>query len=220
FLGWNLYPGWYGKTNGMADFSSHLDSLRLTSQHGGFCVSEYGAGANIYQHEQYPVQPVTTNQWHPEEWQAIVHENEWVILKSKPYVWATFVWCMFDFTSPTRHEGGVPGRNDKGLVTADRQVKKDAFYFYKANWSEEPTLYITDRRFTERTNAVTDVKIYSNAKKVELFINGISQGKHNNGTNCIFVWKNAKLSPGENRVETQAERNGKKLSDSCDWDLK
>jgi beta-galactosidase len=50
-------------------------------------------------------------------------------------------------------------------VSYDRKTKKDAFYFYKANWSDEPTLYITSRRFTERTNAVTDVKVYSNANK-------------------------------------------------------
>ena len=81
---------------------------------------------------------------------------------------------MFDFGVSTRNEGGVRGRNDKGLVTYDRKIKKDAFYFYKANWSDEPVIYITSRRFTERTNAVTDVKIYSNAKTAELLLNGTS----------------------------------------------
>ena len=110
--------------------------------------------------------------------------------------------------------------NDKGLVTRDRKTKKDAFYFYKANWSDEPVLYITSRRFTERTNAVTDVKIYSNAKEVELSLNGNSQGKRNDGTNGVFVWKNVTLSPGENQIEARAERDGKNLNDSCVWALK
>ena len=96
-------------------------------------------------------------------------------MKNRPFVWGTFVWNMFDFAVASRHEGGVLGRNDKGLMSCDRKTKKDAFYFYKANWSDEPVLYITSRRFTERTIAVTDVKIYSNAKKVELFVNNISQ---------------------------------------------
>ncbi len=73
---------------------------------------------------------------------------------------------MFDFASAHRREGDTPGRNDKGLVTYDRKVRKDAFYFYKANWSDEPVVYITDRRFTERTEAATDVKIYSNCDRV------------------------------------------------------
>ena len=126
---------------------------------------------------------------------------------------------MFDFAVSTRHEGGIPGRNDKGLVTYDRKTKKDAFYFYKANWSDEPTLYIASRRFTERTNAVTDVKVYSNAGKVELLLNGKSKGKLGNGTNGVFIWKDVQLQSGENQVTAKAERDGKKLSDSCVWTL-
>jgi beta-galactosidase len=219
-LGWNFYPGWYSGWGPMDDFGKLLDKHRNDSQHGGFCVSEYGAGANVTQHEQNPKHPKTDGQWHPEEWQSFVHETAWAAMEKLPYVWGTFVWNMFDFAVSTRHEGGVPGRNDKGLVTYDRKIKKDAFYFYKANWSDEPVLYITSRRFTERTNAVTDVKIYSNAKKVELLLNGIPQGKRTDATNCVFIWKNIKLSPGENRVEARAERDGKKLGDSCVWNLK
>jgi beta-galactosidase len=212
--------GWYSSGGSMAGFGILLDNHRYDSRHGGFCVSEYGAGANVEQHEQNPKQPRTDGQWHPEEWQATVHEAVWPILKSKPYLWATFVWNMFDFAVSTRHEGGIPGRNDKGLVTYDRQTKKDAFYFYKASWSDEPVLYITDRRFTERTNSVTDVKIYSNSREVELLMNGISQGKNADGTNCVFIWKNVQLAPGENHVEAKAERDTQKLSDSCVWTLK
>ena len=197
-----------------------LDSHRQDSRHGGFCVSEYGAGANVTQHEQNPKQPVPTGQWHPEEWQALVHETAWPAMKARPFIWGTFVWNMFDFAVSTRHEGGVPGRNDKGLVTYDRKIKKDAFYFYQANWSDEPMVYITSRRFTERTNAVTDVKIYSNAREVELRLNGKSQGKRSDGTNGVFIWKDVQLNPGENRVEAKAGRNGKGLSDSCVWTLK
>jgi beta-galactosidase len=218
-LGWNLYPGWYGKVEPFTNFSARLDTNRLTSRTGGFCVSEYGAGANILQHEQEPKQPATTNQWHPEEWQAIVHENVWPILKSKPYVWATFAWNLADFTSAGRHEGGVLGRNDKGLVTYDRKVKKDAFFFYKANWSDEPVLYITGRRFTERSNAVTDVKVYSNAREVDLSVNGASQGKHKSVHDDIFIWKDVPLTLGTNHIVARARRTGQELEDQCDWKL-
>jgi len=218
-LGWNMYPGWYSGWGGINGFNNLLDQHHYDSQHGGFCLSEYGAGANVTQHEQNPKQPPTAGQWHPEEWQAMVHERAWAALQTRPYVWATFVWNMFDFAVSTRHEGGVPGRNDKGLVTYDRTIRKDAFFFYKANWSEEPVLYLTSRRFTERTNAVTDVKIYSNARRVELLLNGISEGYHSNATNCVFIWKNVTLKAGENQLTARAERAGKKLSDGCMWTL-
>jgi beta-galactosidase len=193
---------------------------RYTSRSGGYCVSEYGAGANINQHEENPAKPKNDGQWHPEEYQGILHEKAWAELKSAPYIWGTFVWCMFDFTSYWRHEGGVVGRNDKGLVTADRKTKKDAFYFYKANWSDEPVLYITSRRYTERTNAITDVKIYSNATEADLRVNGASQGTRTNDGNGVILWHDVKLNVGANAIEARAQRGGKSLTDSCTWTLK
>jgi len=220
-LGWNIYCGWYNPPYGTKDdFGRQFDKYRDSSRSGGFFLSEYGAGANIHQHQENPPPSKPTGQSHPEEWQNEVHEAAWAAIKSHPFVWGSVVWNMFDFTSYFRHEGAQQGINDKGLVTHDRKTKKDAFYFYQANWSDEPVLYITSRRFTERTNAVTDVKIYSNASKVDLLLNGISQGKRSDGTNCVFIWKDVQLKPGENQVESRAERNGQPLSDACEWMLK
>jgi len=216
-LGWNIYPGWY--RGNKEDYGRDLDKLRDTSRYGSFCVSEYGAGANPAQHEQNPQHPKPGGPWHPEEWQAEVHEAAWAAMQQRPFVWGTFVWCMFDFAVTTRHEGSQPGLNDKGLVTRDRKTKKDAFYFYKSNWSDEPMIYLTSRRFTERTNAVTDVKIYSNAKNPELFINQASQGKPDSGTNGVFIWKNVTLTPGENKIAVTAMANGRIVTDECVWKL-
>jgi beta-galactosidase len=219
-LGWNVYPGWYPGWGSKDSFGALLDKHRDDSRSGGFCVSEYGAGANVTHHEQNPSQPKPTGQWHPEEWQNIVHEEAWKQMKSRPFIWGTFVWNMFDFVVNSRREGGVVGRNDKGLVTYDRQTRKDAFYFYKANWSDEPTLHITSQRFTERTNAVTDVKIYSDAGKVELFLNAVSQGPRTNDGNAVFIWPDVRLKPGENVVEARAQIHGTSVSDRCAWNLK
>ena len=219
-LGWNVYYGWYSDWGPLSDFDSMRAGYRYTSRQGGYCVSEYGAGANVNQHEQNPRKPKNDGQWHPEEYQGVLHEKAWAELKSAPYIWGTFVWSMFDFTSYWRHEGGVVGRNDKGLVTADRKIRKDTFYFYKANWSDEPVLYITSRRDTDRTNAVTDVKLYSNATEAEISINGVSQGTQQNDGNGVILWKNLKLNPGKNSIEAHANRNGQPLTDHCDWNLR
>jgi len=216
-IGWNKYPGWYFGTP--ADAGPLLDSLRYTSRHGGFCVSEYGAGANPFQHELAARQPKTTGPWHPEEWQCVVHEADWAAIQARPFVWGSFVWNMFDFVVAGRNEGGVPCRNDKGLVTSDRQLKKDAFYFYQANWSEAPVLHLNSSRFTERTNAVTEVKAYSNANQVELFVNGRSLGAAGPATNCVFTWPGVRLVPGENRIEIRARRDNRELHDECVWHL-
>jgi beta-galactosidase len=219
-LGWNIYPGWYRDWGPLSDFGPVLDRNRPTSRAGSYAISEYGAGANPAQHEQNPAQPKNDGQWHPEEWQGIYHEAAWAELKKRPFIWGTFVWNMFDFTSYWRNEGGVKGRNDKGLITYDRKIKKDAFYFYKANWSEEPMVYITSRRFTERTNAVTDIKIYSNALQAELMVNGASQGSRTNDGNAVLLWKDIKLKAGENQIEAHAQKSGKVMTDQCVWTLK
>jgi len=127
---------------------------------------------------------------------------------------------MFDFVVAGRNEGGVPCRNDKGLVTSDRQVKKDAFYFYQANWSSASVLHINSQRYVERTNSFTDVKVYSNAKQVELLVDGQSLGQTSHPTNCVFIWENVALTPGENRIVAKARRNGQELHDECAWNLR
>lgn len=216
-LGWNIYPGWYGGKDSLVKFSEWLEAHRFAGRQEGFCISEYGAGANIDHHEDAPLQPKTTGQWHPEEWQALVHEQDWAAIKARPFVWGSFVWNMFDFCAADRREGGQVGLNDKGLVSFDRRTKKDAFYFYQANWSAEPSLHITSRRFVERTNAVTDIKIYSNAEAVELRVNDVSLGTRQSDGNAVFIWKGCHLRPGDNHIEAQAERNGAELKDQCVW---
>ncbi|MFO1488500.1 MAG: glycoside hydrolase family 2 TIM barrel-domain containing protein [Verrucomicrobiota bacterium] len=218
-LGWNIYPGWYSDWGPITDFGPKLEQYRDDSRFGGICISEYGAGANPFQHEEHPRQPRNDGPWHPEEYQSFFHEVAWPQLKSRPWIWGTFIWNFADFTSYWRHEGGMEGRNDKGLISYDRKVRKDAFYFYKANWNDEPMVYLTSRRFTERTNAVTEVKVYSNAAKVELFVNGRSKGVANNDGNAVFIWKDVVLAAGENRIQAKMVGSAS-VADECAWTLK
>ena len=133
-------------------------------------ISEYGAGAALSDHTDNPLGGPPTpygtparRAYQPEEYAAFVHERNYEVLASRPFVWGTYVWAMFDFGSGIRNEGDLRGVNTKGLVTFDRQTRKDPFYFYKANWSAEPVTHIVGRRYTDRAYATTDVKVYSNA---------------------------------------------------------
>ena len=121
--------------------------------------------------------------------------------------------------SAWRNEGDTPGINDKGLVTADRKTRKDAFYFYKAKWSAEPVVYITSRRHTERTDPNTTVKIYSNCDSVELKVNGQSLGSKTE-TSRVFKWFDVQLKPGLNTIEAVATRDGRTYTDKCEWQLR
>ena len=134
---------------------------------------------------------MATSRWHPENWQSHFHEEHWKIINEKSYFWGTYVWVMFDFYAAHRTEGERDGINDKGLVTVDRKVKKDAFYFYKANWnSADKFVYIAERRNDKRTNPTQNIKVYSNMPGAELFINGKSMGTRANDGYGVFKWDN------------------------------
>jgi hypothetical protein len=124
---------------------------------------------------------------------------------------------MFDFAVDSRNEGDTPGRNDKGMVTYDRKTKKDCFYFYKANWTTDPVVYITSRRFTPRPSTTVEVKVYSNTDSVQLSINGALKGAiAANGTD-IFTWTSQKLTQGKNVIKSLGYKNGIASADSCTW---
>jgi beta-galactosidase len=105
------------------------------------------------------------------------------------------------------------------LVTRDRKIKKDTFYFYKANWNPEPMVYITSRRATPRKLGTTEVKAYSNCAEVELKVNGQSLGSAKPNDIKVASWPDVKLKPGNNVIEVTGSAAGKIVSDSCEWTL-
>lgn len=212
-IAWNRYDGWYGGTP--ADLGTWLD--RMHKDHPEICIaiSEYGAGASIYHQQDSLVKTVPTSWWHPENWQTYYHIENWKTISSRPYVWGSFVWNMFDFGAAHRTEGDRPGINDKGLVTFDRKVRKDAFYFYKANWNrEEPMLYLTGKRNTVRTQRLQTITAFTNLSGAELFVNGKSYGKAIPDSYAILEWKNVELEPGENEIKVVSTNKKLPLSDS------
>lgn len=216
-IAWNGYDGWYGATP--ATLASWLDKTHQAHPEIKIAISEYGAGASIYHQQDSLVQTSPGSWWHPENWQTEYHIQNWKIISERPYVWGSFVWNMFDFGAAHRTEGDRPGINDKGLVTHDRKVKKDAFYFYKANWNPEPMVYIAGRRSVNRVKPVTEVQIFSNCAEVTLKVNGqiIKKMQPDGVKVCIF--KDIRLKKGENNIEVSAKNGKRVITDACCWIL-
>lgn len=216
---WNKYFGWYsGNVN---DIGPWFDRMHQRLPNLPIGISEYGAGASIHQHTDSLVQPVANSKFHPEEWQTFFHENYWQQLSSRAYLWGKFIWVFADFGSTGRNEGDTVGINDKGLLTYDRKIKKDAFYFYKANWNtKEPTLYIAERRDSVRYKKTITVAVFSNLQNVELIVNGKSAGKKSPDPLKRLMWQNILLEKGKNIVETKAWNGETEMKDRCVWELK
>jgi len=218
---YNIYPGWYGPAAPGPD-----DTINQFSKEIGrrTALSEYGAGGNPFQHQEGPIKWVgsrtmASGPLHPEEYQAAVHEVDYAQIVANPNLWGSFIWTMFDFASTQKNEGGTVGINDKGMVTQDRAVKKDVYFFYQANWSEEPMIYITSRRMTPRKQPTTEIKIYSNLPSVQLKVNGREIPAVQPDKVHVFRWENVTLQPGDNQIEATGTAGGKTVSDHCTWVL-
>ncbi len=223
-VAWNIYPGWYPDANFYGTFEDVMIRKGLLDSRS-MGISEYGWGANPHQHEAYPelgVNNLTSGgAWHPEEYQNIMNEEALEYINAHNELWGTYYWVMFDFAVDARNEGGQIALNDKGLVTADRQIKKDSFYLYKANWNKaESFVYITSRRWTERQEADTYIKVYSNCDEVELFINDKSLGKMVSKGNGVFIIEDVTLEVGEVVVKVVGTCDGKEYTDTCTWNRK
>ncbi|GAA4632256.1 hypothetical protein GCM10023196_064920 [Actinoallomurus vinaceus] len=200
-IGYNRYFGWYGGS--FSDIGPWADGLHAQDPARKIAVSEYGAGASVVEQQTNPAAPVPASHFHPEEWQARYHEENWRQLRSRPYLWGTFVWQMFDSAVDGRDEGDRPGLNDKGLVTADRKIAKDAYYWYQANWSSTPVVRIAQRRDTPRFTPATDVKVYANTRSVNLSLNGVPLGSRA-PEDHIATWSGVTLKPGANVIEARS----------------
>lgn len=165
-VSYNHYFGWYGGDTSMN--GPWLDNFHREFPNIPIGMSEYGCEA-LNWHTSDPKQGDYT-----EEYQAYYHEELIKQLFTRPYLWATHVWNMFDFAADARNEGGENGMNHKGLVTFDRKYKKDSFYAYKAWLSDEPFVHICGKRYVDRVEDVTKVTVYSNLPEVELLVNGES----------------------------------------------
>ncbi|MEN8128160.1 MAG: glycoside hydrolase family 2 TIM barrel-domain containing protein [Planctomycetota bacterium] len=212
--GCNRYYGWY--YGQIEDITTWIEGTKKSRPDNFVCLAEYGAGANIAHQEENPKKPnAISGKFYPEQFQTNIHEIQWPAIESHPFIWSSYVWNMFDFAVPKWNRGGIKGRNHKGLITYDRSTRKDSFYYYKANWSDEPVLHIRDRRLTERTNPRPTVKVYSNCGMPEVKINGVKAEVTSAGY-AVYTC-HVTLVDGENVVEAAVSRDGKQYTDSCTW---
>ncbi len=162
---YNLYFGWYlGELEQNEQFFDEYHAMYPDRVIG---FSEYGADANTAFHSSQPEKGDYT-----EEYQCVYHEHILKLIEERPYLWATHVWNLFDFAADGRDEGGKKGENQKGLVEFDHKTRKDAFYLYKAAWSKEPFVHLCGKRYADRAEDTTEIKVYSNCDAVTLCVDG------------------------------------------------
>lgn len=191
---YNLYFGWY--LGELEQNDAFFDEYHAKYPNRAIGLSEYGADANPAYQSAAPERGDYT-----ESYQALYHEHMLAMIEARPWLWATHVWNLFDFAADGRDEGGKHGENQKGLVTMDRKTKKDAFYLYKAAWNKtEPFVHLCGSRYVDRTEAVTEIKAYSNQPEVSLYLDGKLLASQSGKT----VFKFSVPISGEHTIEAKA----------------
>jgi len=213
-IAFNRYYGWY--EGEVTDIGPWADRVHAAQPSRAIGVSEYGAGASVLQQEEPALRPVPASRWHPEQYQALFHEAYWRQLRVRPWLWATFVWVGFDLPSAGRDEGDRRGFNDKGLVTYDRRTRKDAWYWYQANWSSVPMVHLAGRRYSPRSGTRTDVKVYSNAAHVTLQVDDTAPVTQP-VTDHVATWQGLELPAGVHRLTATGDG---KVTDSIEWTVR
>lgn len=217
--GANRYFGWYfGQPS---ELGAHLDGLRAKRPQQPLAVTEYGAGGALTIHTDNVLgAPVDSRgRAQPEEYLSYIHETALPQLEARPWLYATWLWNSFDFGTAVRSEGDAQDINTKGLVAYDHKTRKDAFYFYKANWNSAPMVHITGRRYADRAHGVTDIKAYSNLDRPELFLNGRSLGVKEGCPNRICIWPQVALDAGENVLTAKGSSSRGDAEDRIVWKL-
>lgn len=177
---YNLYFGWY--LGELAQNDSFFDEYHTRFPERIMGFSEYGADCNVRFQSAKPEQGD-----YSEQYQCAYHEYILDCIARHPWMWATHAWNMFDFAADGRDEGGAHGLNQKGLVSFDRKLKKDAFYLYKAAWNKsEPFVHICGSRYVDRTEAETEVRVYSNQPAVTLSVDGVPFAAQEGQTVFVF----------------------------------
>ena len=195
-VSYNHYFGWYGGE--VEDNGPWFDKFHALNPDIPLGVSEYGAENILSWHSAEP-----ENHDYTEEYANHYHQEMLKTFATRPYLWSTHQWNCFDFAADARNEGGVQGRNNKGLVTYDRKTKKDAFYLYKAWWTEEPMIFVSGGRFVNRAPGERNVIVYTNCNEVTLILNG-AEVETKKAVDHMITFENVALLEGENTVTAVA----------------
>ena len=191
-LSYNHYFGWY--VGDVEDNGPWMDEFHALNPDRCLGISEYGAENILSWHTAEP-----DNHDYTEEYANHYHQEMLKTFATRPYLWSTHQWNCFDFAADARNEGGVQGRNNKGLITYDRKTKKDAFYIYKAWWNPEPMVFVSGGRFADRAPEERNVIIYTNCEEVTLVVNGVEVATKK-AQDHMVTFENVELKDGANTV--------------------
>lgn len=110
-----------------------------------------------------------------EEDSNVAHENHLRGINERQWLAGCAIWNQFDWIGET-YDMVFPHVTAFGMCDVWR-LPKDVYYFYRSQWNPELMVHICGHwTWHGRENRIRTVKVYSNADRVQLLLNGVSLG--------------------------------------------
>lgn len=202
----SIWAGWYSGT--MKDYRKMTEEAIKRYPH--FIHAEWGGDSHVGRYsESTDLEKLDAGDRHG-DWSEtyMVRLFDWTLKEQQtiPHLTGSAFWTFKDFSTPLRPTNPIPYVNQKGVVERDGSPK-ESYYVFQSYWASKPMIHIYGHAVPTRWGKVNEAKqvlVYSNCRKVELFVNGKSQGVRIRNLQDYpatgFHW-NVSLQPGKNELK-------------------
>lgn len=211
----SIWAGWY--RGNYTDYQQLSKEEMAKVKH--FLHVEWGGDSHAGRHAEVVEQK---NDWSET---YIVKLIDWHLKEQENMPWLTGAayWPFKDFSTPVRPDNPVPYMNQKGVIERDF-TKKESYYVFQSYWTDKPMLHIYGHGWPVRwgnEGEEKEILVYSNCPKVELFVNGESQGIHKRNSQDFpaagLRW-NVRLKKGINTLRAVSVGGKETLTDELTFE--
>jgi beta-galactosidase len=235
----SIWAGWYGGR--YTEYRASVEKALKDTPH--FIHAEYGGDSHARRHSEEPEKflgAVATGEGTAEvgkaykatggkarasrdgDWSEsyIINLFDWHLKEQETLTNLTgaAMWIFKDFATPLRPENPVPRVNQKGVLERDG-TPKESYYVFQSYWADQPMIHIYGHTWPVRWGKSGEeklVKVFSNCREVELFVNGVSAGvKPRNSADFPAAglrWS-VKLNEGANTLRAVGKSAGAEVTD-------
>lgn len=204
-----IWPGWY--SGSYRDYRAM--SEEAIRKYSRFLHAEWGGDSHAGRHSEQSFDGLTQGSKNG-DWSEsyMVKLFDWILHEQQtmPDLTGTAFWAFKDFSTPLRPDNPIPYVNQKGVVERDLSPK-ESYYVFQSYWSKTPMIHIYGHNRPVRwgrEGESKEVLVYSNGRRVELFVNGVSQGIRQHDSAAYpasgLAWK-VKLRSGDNVIRAVAD---------------
>lgn len=104
-------------------------------------------------------------------------DGNWLAVVNRPFMCGSYTWTGFDYKGEPNPSGWPDVSNNTGLMDCCG-FPKDKYYYFESCWSPTPMVHLLPSSWNWPGKEGKNIRViaFSNAKQVELFLNGRSLG--------------------------------------------